>query len=54
MLESLFMIFFQTVRYLGYATRYNPMELYDSLGRLSRTKGLDSPLFGLNMALSVF
>lgn len=54
LLESLFMILFQTVRYPGYTSHYNPMELYDSLGRLSQTMGITSPLFGLNMALSVF
>lgn len=54
LLESVFMILFQTVRYPGYTTTYNLMESYDSLGRLSQTLGIVSPLFGLNMTLSVF
>lgn len=53
LLESVFIILLRTVHYPGYTTVFNPMELYDSLGSLSRTLGIVSPLFGLNIALSV-
>ncbi|RAO69093.1 uncharacterized protein BHQ10_005105 [Talaromyces amestolkiae] len=54
LMESLFMILFRTVRFPGYATRWNPRTLYDSLYGLSKSLGIASPLFGLNMALSVY
>lgn len=54
LMESVFMVLLQTVKYPGYTTRFNPKELYDSLERLTQILQIESPLFVLNMSLSVF
>ncbi|KUL90501.1 hypothetical protein ZTR_00013 [Talaromyces verruculosus] len=53
LLESLFMILFGTIKYPGFTNKFNPKQMYHALDDFSETLGIVSPLFGLNLALSV-